>query len=173
MQFEHWIRFDVQGTEEARDVESLARLLLSALGEEPARSGLVAANQPSASSHAVQRVILPAATELGFISEERGLFQGSVRGLRPDFYRKVGDSSGILLEVERGKTTTNNMDLLDFWKCHLCEQAHYLFLFVPCQLKHSEGSGIKREFENVRRRLGAFFLPGNATNVRGLFLFGY
>jgi len=23
-----------------------------------------------------------------------------------------------LLEVERGKTTINNMQLLDFWKCH-------------------------------------------------------
>ena len=24
------------------------------------------------------------------------------------------------MEVERGKTTTNNKDFLDFWKCHLC-----------------------------------------------------
>lgn len=173
MEFAHWIRSDVQGTEEAREVEALARRLLSALGEEPARSGLVAANRPSASSHGVQSVILPAATALGFVSEKKGLYQGSIPGLRPDFYRKVGDAGGILLEVEQGKTTTNNMDLLDFWKCHLCEQAHYLFLFVPCELRHSEGSGIKREFESVRRRLGAFFLPRNATNVRGLFLFGY
>ena len=47
---------------------------------------------------------------------------------------RVG-SSGILLEVERGKTTINNMDFLDFWKCHLCEHAHYLFLLVPQELR--------------------------------------
>jgi len=39
--------------------------------------------------------------------------------LRPDYFLKL-DDTGILLEVERGKTTINNMDLLDFWKCHLC-----------------------------------------------------
>ena len=32
------------------------------------------------------------------------------------------------MEVERGKTTTNNMDLLDIYKCHICEEANHLFL---------------------------------------------
>lgn len=39
--------------------------------------------------------------------------------------------SGIILEVERGKTLMNNMDLLDMWKCHICEHARYLFSIVP------------------------------------------
>lgn len=173
MEYRQWLRPEVAGTVEAREVEALATSLRAALETPPALAALAQANQPGASSHAVQSVILPAATALGFASERKGLYQGSVPGLRPDFYRKVGEASGVLLEVERGKTTTNNMDLLDFWKCHLCEHAHYLFLFVPCELKHSESASLKREFESVRRRLGAFFLPRNVTNVRGLFLFGY
>lgn len=172
MLFEVRLRKDCEGTEEAREVEALARSLLATLEVEPARSAIVAANRPSASSHEIQRVLLPAATALGFVSEKKGLYQGSIPGLRPDFFRRVG-TSGILLEVERGKTTTNNMDLLDFWKCHLCEHAHYLFLFVPQELRHSEDANVKREFESVKRRLSAFFQPRNTTNVRGLFLFGY
>ena len=30
------------------------------------------------------------------------------------------------------------MDLLDFWKCHLCHHADYLFLMVPQALKHND-----------------------------------
>ncbi len=96
----------------------------------------------------------------------------SIVGLRPDYYRPLGDT-GIILEVERGKTTTNNMDLLDFWKCHLCGRAHYLFLLVPQELRHNPGMNPKREFQSVARRLSRFFEPGFHTNVRGLFLFGY
>lgn len=173
MEFQHWFLPEVEATAEAREVERIARRLLEALEQEPARSGLVSANQPGVSSQAVQDVILPAAATLGFASEKKGLYEGGVTGLRPDFHLHLGDGNGILLEVERGKTTTNNMDLLDFWKCHLCEHARYLFLFVPRELRHSESSGVKREFETVRRRLGQFFQPRNRTNVRGLFLFGY
>lgn len=173
MELEVFLRPDVEGTAEAQEARSLAVRLREALREPGPAEAIAAANRPGTSSHAVQAALLPAATALGFSSEKRGLYQGSVPGLRPDFYRPLGDGSGILLEVERGKTTTNNMDLLDFWKCHLCERAHYLFLFVPLQLMHSDASGIKREFESVRRRLGAFFQPRNFTNVRGLFLFGY
>ena len=43
------------------------------------------------------------------------------------------------MEVERGKTVLNNMDLLDVWKCHICESANYLFLIVP-QMRH-DGAG--------------------------------
>ena len=31
-----------------------------------------------------------------------------------------------MAEVERGKTTINNMDLLDSWKCHIYQDASYL-----------------------------------------------
>ena len=92
--------------------------------------------------------------------------------MRPDYYRPVGES-GILLEVERGKTTTNNMDLLDFWKCHLCRAADYLFLMVPQALKHNEIMSPKREYLAVVKRLETFFRPGNTTNVRAVHIFGY
>jgi hypothetical protein len=82
-------------------------------------------------------------------------------------------ASGILLEVERGKTTTNNMDLLDFWKCHLCEAANHLFLAVPRELKHNNLITAKREYSAVVNRLSAFFEPRNYTNVRSLAVFGY
>ena len=77
------------------------------------------------------------------------------------------------MEVERGKTTINNMDLLDFWKCHLCDHAHYLFLMVPKELRQNELMSPRREYVTVVKRLSAFFRPGNYTNVRGLFVFGY
>ena len=77
------------------------------------------------------------------------------------------------LEVERGKTTINNMDLLDFWKCHLCRHAHYLFLLVPLALKQNPTMSPRNEFAAVGRRLERFLSEGNHTNVRGLCLFGY
>jgi len=172
VQLETLVRADCAHLPECAEVQRIAFELRTALDLEPARTLLLETNRPESASHAVQLALLPAATALGFTSEMRGLFQGCVAGVRPDFFRRVGDS-GILLEVERGKTTTNNMDLLDFWKCHICEHAHYLFLFVPLELRHNPGMKPKREFEAVRRRLTPFFQPRNYTNVRGLFLFGY
>jgi hypothetical protein len=86
----------------------------------------------------VQEVLLEKAAELGFTSEKQGLFEEyATSGLRPDYYKPFGDRSGILLEVERGKTTINNMDLLDLWKCHICPEADVLFLFVPIELRQT------------------------------------
>lgn len=65
------------------------------------------------------------------------------------------------------------MDLLDFWKCHICGVAHYLFLLVPRELRHNDTMSPKREFDTVARRLKPFFEPDRCTNVRGLCLFGY
>ncbi len=130
------------------------------------------ANLPRMSSAEVQAAFLPFALELGFTSEAKGLFLEYENKLRPDYYRQVGDS-GILLEVERGKTTTNNMDLLDFWKCHLCRSADYLFLLVPQALKHNDSMTPKKEYNSVVKRLNTFFVPGNETNVRAVHIFGY
>src|SRR5438132_12705468 len=90
----------------------------------------------------------------------------------PNYFCAVGDT-GILLEVERGKTTTNNMDFLDFWKCHVCPRANYLFLLVPQQLRHNDSMRPKREFAAVERRLSSFFHVRNATNVRACFVYRY
>jgi hypothetical protein len=65
------------------------------------------------------------------------------------------------------------MDLLDFWKCHLCERADYLFLMVPQELRQNPLMSPRREYATVVRRLESFFVPGNYTNVRGLVVFGY
>ena len=91
---------------------------------------------------------------------------------RPDYFLPLGET-GIILEVERGKTTTNNMDQVDFWKCHICVVASYLFLLVPQGLQHNPEVTPEKAFITVRRRLAQFFDPGNYTNVRALCLFGY
>jgi hypothetical protein len=125
-----------------------------------------------APSTAIQTVILTEATRLGFQSEKAGLFaEYPTRRLRPDYYLPV-DNTGIILEVERGKTTTNNMDFLDLWKCHICKQASYLFLVVPHARPSANGT-VLRHFRQVQKRLGTFFDPDNYVNVEAVFLFGY
>ena len=81
--------------------------------------------------------------------------------------------TGVILEVERGKTTTNNMDFLDFWKCHICRTASFLILLVPIELQHNDNDTPKKEFQKVSSRLESFFFSENYTNVWGLVLIGY
>ena len=104
----------------------------------------------------------------------KGLFdQYPTKALRPDFYKEIGNT-GVILEVERGKTTINNMDFLDFWKCHICDDASFLILLVPSELyQNNTQKTPRREFETVSKRLSSFFLSGNYTNVIGLALVGY
>jgi len=167
-----FVQTPLEGGDEWRQVSALAGALLQELNSDATIQGIMLANQPGISSARVQAAFKGAAEALGFRSEARGLFSESISGLRPDYFRAL-DGTGILLEVERGKTTTNNMDLLDFWKCHICPHAHYLFLLVPQSLRHNPGMTPKREYETVGRRLAQFFEPGRYTNVRGLCLFGY
>jgi hypothetical protein len=125
-----------------------------------------------ASSALIQELILQKAASLGFEDEKQGLFADcGVPGLRPDYYCRTGNT-GILLEVERGKTTSNNMDLLDLWKCHICEDAEYLFLLVP-QARPSANGTVLRHFQYVQKRLAVFFEPKNYVNVNAVHLFGY
>jgi len=157
---------------ESRAVRDISDKLLAHLNTGDALELMLAANLPGTSSAEVQATFLPFATELGFTSEAKGLFLEYENKLRPDYFRPIG-GLGILLEVERGKTTTNNMDLLDFWKCHLCKRADYLFLMVPQALKHNDTMTPKREYNSVVKRLETFFVPGNSTNVRAVHIFGY
>ena len=156
-----------------QEVRSVADQLFAYLSDPKVAKLLGEANQPGQPSSAVQAILLEKATKLEFRSEAKGLFTGyPTSGLRPDYFRPVGDT-GIILEVERGKTTTNNMDLLDFWKCHICTEASYLFLLVPNELRHNPDMNPKHEYKSVTKRLEAFFRPENYTNVRGLTVFGY
>jgi hypothetical protein len=160
------------GSAELNRVTDIATKLHTHLRTAEAVARVAAANQPGIASQRVQEVFLEFARELGFVDERAGLFAGYESAVRPDYFLALGDT-GILLEVERGKTTINNMDFLDFWKCHVCEHAHYLFLLVPRELRQNTTMSPRREFAAVVRRLSPFFIPRNYTNVRGLFVFGY
>ena len=161
--------------EEVATVTSLATRLLDHLNEPRARLQLTEANRPGGSSALVRAVFARQALELGFSSEKKGLFVTYNSALRPDYYLPLPEfGTGVILEVERGKTTTNNMDLLDMWKCHLCVDAHHLFLMVPLALRHNELMTPKREYQSVVRRLGTFFEPpANYVNVRTCWVYGY
>ena len=155
-----------------REASRLADELHRHLNTPEALSRIAEVNQPGRSSAAVQRTFRGFARQLGFESEKQGLFAEDDLALRPDYYRSLGQG-GVLLEVERGKTTINKMDLLDFWKCHLCPRASVPFLLVPKALRQNERMSPRNEFQTVARRLSQFFKPLNYTNVEGLCLFGY
>jgi hypothetical protein len=160
-------------SEQWTKVKSVADQVEGHLRTKKIRNRIGQANQPGASSAAVQSVLLEPATSLGFRDEAKGLFKNyKNKGLRPDYFLEI-DGTGVILEIERGKTNQNNMDFLDFWKCHICEHAHYLFLMVPRELRQNSGGSVSRPYEVTRSHLAAFFEPRNYTNVRGLILFGY
>jgi hypothetical protein len=168
-----WFRTDKADMAEFRRARDVADDLLRYLNEPQVIARINSANIPGASSSTIQEVFIEHARNLGFQSECEGLFENCAnRALRPDYYLPIGES-GILLEVERGKTTINNMDLLDFWKCHLCERANFLFLMVPRELRQNGEMSPRREFNTVSKRMSAFFEPRNYTNVHGLWVFGY
>ena len=126
----------------------------------------------NAKSHQIQSIILPKCVELGMSSEKKGLFSSyATAQLRPDYYLKI-NNTGLIMEVERGKTTTNNMDLLDIWKCHICEEADYLLLVVPI-VRQTNSGGRTKIYEHVIKRIGSFFHERNYVNVKGCFIIGY
>lgn len=169
-----FVQEDYAESSEWRDVCSIAEKLIDHLNSPTTLAQIYSANQPKQSSSEVQKVFLEKATELGFQDESKGLFKDYANHrLRPDYFCKLNES-GILIEVERGKTNQNNMDFLDFWKCHICMHAHYLFLCVPQQLKqNSKSNVVSRPYKATLNHMSAFFEPANYTNVRGLFLIGY
>lgn len=159
-------------SDEAAEVRRIAQALLDHLRTDDAEARIAASNKPGVPSQRIQEVFAEFAHALGFANERSGLFASYESAVRPDYFLRLGET-GILLEVERGKTTINNMDFLDFWKCHLCEHAHYLFLLVPKELRQNATMAPRREYAAVTRRLEPFFRARNFTNVRGLFVFGY
>ena len=135
------------------EVEMIGNTLYEYLKTPAIAKAFESANAPGNSSSKVQDVFLSQAIKLGFQSEKKKLFQNiPTTNLRPDYYRKVRDS-GIIIEVERGKTIMNNVDMLDMWKCHLCCSANHLFLFVPNELRHNKNSKSYDCFRKVSDRL--------------------
>src|SRR5665647_1179382 len=85
-----------------------------------------------ASSAKVQDVVGGLLREVGFREEVVHTPQaGFVTRSRADFAYRLGEGRGVIAEIERGGTTTNNHDLKDFWKVHIAADAHHLFLVVP------------------------------------------
>jgi hypothetical protein len=126
------------------------------------------ANSKGSHSKEIQDIIMEFASPLGFVDEKEGLFKKYKNSkLRPDFFMKL-DKGGILMEVEKGKTITNNMDLLDLWKCHICEEANHLFLLVPIEVTHT-----KNIFNSVCNRMNSFFQIENYLNIDSVTVFGY
>jgi len=99
---------------------------------------------------------------------------GFVTHARPDFVFDLGHGRGIIAEVERGGTTTNNHDLKDLWKAHIAPDAHHLFLIVPTNNWKADGAARERPFQIVARRLGAFFGdPRREIDVLSAHIFAY
>ena len=121
----------------------------------------------------IQEIFLEKLIRLGFNSEKKGLFSKyETSGLRPDYYKKLGTKEGIIVEVERGKTIANNMDILDLWKCHICDEANYLFLIVP-QFRQKKNNSKDNIYEIVIKRIKSFFIQNNYINVDAVVIFGY
>lgn len=126
-----------------------------------------------ANSQQIQNILSPLAESFGFQSEKKGLFKNyTTAGLRPDYYKKISSQSGILMEVERGKTVANNMDILDLWKCHICQEANYLFLIVP-MVRQTKAGKDDIIFNKVIERLSPFFDEQNYINIDAVFIFRY
>lgn len=123
-------------------------------------------------SHDVQIAILEKVKQLGFADERKGLFAERGIKIRPDYFCRV-DETGILIEIELGKTLENNNDVLDIWKCHLCKHADYLFLIVPKRWDKNPERTRGNIYERVEKRVSAFFIPENYINVKAVYLFGY
>jgi len=113
--------------------------------------------------------------EVGFIPEVVLTPQaGFVTRARPDFVHRMSEGRGIIAEVERGGTTTNNHDLKDFWKTHIASDAHHLFLIVPMANWNAGGAARERPFARVAHRIAAFFgEPRREVDVLSAHVFGY
>jgi hypothetical protein len=165
---------DHAAAEELVRVDRLARAL--AIEVRDTADAIARLHVHGASSSAVQAHFSVLLTgTLGF-AEEVVLTpqEGLVSRARPDFFFRLSEGRGILAEVERGGTTTNNHDLKDLWKTHVAPDAQHLFLIVPMNNWRGDGSAREKPFPLVARRLGAFFGdPRREIDVLSVHVFGY
>jgi hypothetical protein len=159
---------------ELRLVDHLADQLSTHL--QSAEADIAQVHVHRASSSAVQQIVARLLRdELGFSHEQVLTPQtGFVTPARPDFYFALAAGRGVLAEVERGGTTTNNHDLKDMWKTHIAADAQHLFLVVPLANWNVLGLAREKPFQRVARRLSAFFGdPRREVDVLSAHLFGY
>lgn len=155
-------------------VNRLAEELRDALKRDAA--AIDAAHIHGASSASVQLIVSAILKDrLGF--DEEVLLtpeDGIVSRPRPDFYYRIGPGEGVIAEVERGGTVTNNHDLKDIWKAHIAQDAQHLFLIVPNSNWRESGLPRERPFLRVTHRMGAFFGdPRREIDVLTCHVFGY
>lgn len=166
-----FVKDDAEKREDFKEANEIATLIVRFLSQKHIQERIRQVHVPNANSQEIQRIFEREATDLGFKSEKKGLFKRYQ--LRPDYYKSLPyKGAGILLEVERGKTLANNTDLLDVWKCHICKEANFLFLIVPQKRQNTKG-GDSKIYENVLKRMQAFFEQENYVNVDAIFVFGY
>lgn len=171
--FEIFRKKNMDITTEYKVVEKIAFELRDFLNSEQIQKSISETHKFRANSGDIQAIFTEKAIKLGFQTEKKGLFKSyQTAALRPDYFMPLSTKTGIIMEVERGKTLVNNMDLLDVWKCHICEIANYLFLIVP-QMRHDGEGNLRPTYPKVIKRLHSFFVDGNYINVDGIFIFGY
>jgi hypothetical protein len=165
-------KFGIENRKDFLYAVNIFNELVAFMCKEETQNKLADTHKLHAKSGEIQDIILNETKKLGFVSEKNGLFNNLlVKQLRPDYFLKIDNGSGIIMEVERGKTIANNMDLLDIWKCHICDEANFLFLIIPNIRQSATGQNII--FKTVERRMLTFFEKENYTNVDGVFLIGY
>ncbi|MDY3338738.1 hypothetical protein PG279_06050 [Riemerella anatipestifer] len=163
---------NIKNREDFKKALKIAEVLINHLNEKEIINKISLIHKPYTKSSEIQDIFLPKARELGFVSEKKGIFsETAVTQLRPDYFLRLSESQGIIMEVERGKTLANNMDLLDLWKCHICPVANFLFLIVPNIRQNSRGNTYI--FNAVVRRMETFFTAETYTNVDAVFIFSY
>jgi hypothetical protein len=164
---------NIENNSDFLEVKNLAKEILAFMNLPDISQKISNTHKLNAKSGEIQDILLKKMNELGFKSEKTGLFSKyKTSALRPDYYKKLGQNKGVIIEVERGKTIANNMDMLDIWKCHICEDANYLFLIVP-QIRPTEKGIENIIYDKVIDRLESFFKKSNYLNVDALVIFGY
>jgi len=159
---------------ELQEVDHLAQRLRGYLDQQG--DAIARVHVFGAQSRAVQSLVADLLRdELGF-GEERVIPAdgGLVTRARPDFFYRLSEGSGVIAEVERGGTTTNNHDLKDLWKAHISPDARHLFLVVPMTNTNEAGKVREHPFRAVSRRMATFF--GDARreiDVVSVHVFGY
>jgi len=153
---------------ELKEIFKISNIIEEYLNQREVNQRIQNCNVKGTGSQVIQKIIEEIAIPLGFKDVKQGLFKKyKDSGLRPDFYKKIR-KNGILMELERGKTTTNNMDLLDIYKCHICEEANHLFLFVPIEVSHP-----KNIYKSVYKKVENFFYEENYLKIDSAIVLGY
>jgi hypothetical protein len=174
--YARFVRCELTSSERAEvdAVDGLAQQLLEHLSVSAAEIDAVHVHR--AQSSAVQSIVARLLTDVLGFGQEVVLTpeQGFVTAARPDFFFRLSARRGILAEVERGGTTTNNHDLKDLWKAHIAVDAQHLFLVVPRANWNEAGTAREKPFVRVSRRLEAFFGDvRREVDVVSLHVFGY